>query len=76
MSLATDLQVVSGLATNQLDPLWAVDNPALLEAAMWDVLPGLVDEWALASSAVAADWYDTERDKAEVAGTFKAIGRM
>ena len=73
MSLATDLQVVSGLATTQLDPLWTVDNAAVLEAAMWDVLPGLVDEWALASSAVAADWYDAEREQAEVAGTFQAI---
>lgn len=40
---------------------------------MWDILPGLVDQWALASSAVAADWYDSEREQADVAGTFQAI---
>ena len=40
---------------------------------MWEVIPGTVDQWALASSAVAADWYDAERDQANIDGTFRAI---
>jgi hypothetical protein len=71
--LATDLQVVSGLATTQLDPLWAIENPDQLSAAVYEVLPPLVDQWALASSAVAADWYDAEREQANIDGTFRAI---
>jgi len=73
MPLATDLRVVSGLAATQLDPLWTIDNPDELSAAVYEVLPPLVDQWSLASSAVAADWYDAEREKADVAGAFRAI---
>ena len=73
MSLATDLQTVSTAAVSQLDPLWTVDNADQLESAMWDVLPGLVDQWSLAASAVAADWYDTQREQAGAPGAFQAI---
>jgi hypothetical protein len=73
MSLATDLELVTGLVTTELDQLWTVDSPELLTAAMWDVLPALVDEWALAASAVAAEAYDAERARQEIDGNFQAI---
>lgn len=73
MSLATDLQTVTGLAEADLAPLWTVENADQLLAVMYDVLPGMVDQWALAASSVAADWYDAEREKADVAGRFQAI---
>jgi hypothetical protein len=72
-SLATDLETVTGLAEAELEPLWLVENTELLVAAMYEVLPGAVENWSLAAQAVAAEWYDQQREQAEVAGTFEAI---
>lgn len=70
--LATDLRAVNALAAGELDRLWQLDSDQLL-VAVYDILPGMVDQWSLAASAVAADWYDAEREAAEVAGAFQAI---
>lgn len=70
--LATDLRAVNGLAAADLEQLWQLDSDQLL-VAVYDILPGMVDQWALAASSVAADWYDEEREAAEVAGRFQAI---
>lgn len=72
-SLATDLQAVTGLAEAELEPLWTVENADQLVAVMYDVLPGAVETWSAAAQAVAADWYDAEREREEIAGTFQAI---
>lgn len=72
MPLAADLEVVTGLAVADLAALWELD-PAALEQALFDVMPSAVDTWTLAASAVAADWYDREREQAEVSGAFSAI---
>lgn len=72
-TLATDLRVVTGLATTALDPLWTIENADQLVAAMYDVLPGVVAEWSLAASATAAEWYDVAREQANVDGAFRAI---
>ena len=72
-SLATDLQTVTGLAEADLEPLWTVENADQLVAVMYDVLPGAVETWSAAAQAVAADWYDEEREREEIAGTFQAI---
>jgi hypothetical protein len=50
-----------------------VDAPELAEAALRDVLPGLVDAYGAAAASVAADWYDDLRDEREVRGRFRAI---
>lgn len=72
-SLATDLQAVTGLAEAELEPLWTVENADQLVAVMYDVLPGAVETWSAAAQSVAADWYDAEREREEIAGTFEAI---
>ena len=72
-SLATDLQTVTGLAEADLEPLWTVENADQLVAVMYDVLPGAVETWSSAAQSVAAEWYDEEREREEIAGTFQAI---
>lgn len=71
-ALATDLRSVTALAERDLDPLWELEDEELL-AAMYDVLPAVIEQWALASAAVAAEWYDAERERLEVPGRFQAI---
>lgn len=70
--LSSVLRVVSGAALADLAPLWVL-APADLGEALPDVLPGLVDTWALASAAAAADWYDELRDTEDIDGRFAAI---
>lgn len=41
--------------------------------ALRDVLPALIDQYGLAASAVAADWYDDLRESMGVGGRFAAI---
>lgn len=71
-TLSRALESVSAAALTELDPLWGL-RPADLAAALFDVLPGTVDEWALASASVAADWYDELRDTENIDGRFTAI---
>lgn len=72
MTLRSDLAVVSGLAVAELDSVWALP-PTELEASLTDSLPAILDAYALAAGAAAADAYDDLRDAAEVAGRFAAI---
>lgn len=71
-TLSSDLVLVTGLATDELAPVWELD-PAEIPTALIDVLPAVVDTYAIAAAAVAADAYDTQREAAEVAGLFAAI---
>jgi hypothetical protein len=43
------------------------------EAALRDLLPGLIDQYGAATATVAADWYDDLRDERGVRGRFRAI---
>lgn len=43
-----------------------------LRALLNELLPGLLEEYGLASSAYAADWYDEYRLERDVPGTFSA----
>jgi hypothetical protein len=61
------------LAEADLEPLWTVENADQLVAVMYDVLPGAVETWSAAAQSVAAEWYDEEREREEIAGTFQAI---
>lgn len=70
--LAPDLVAVTGLALAELDPLHQL-SAAELYALIPDITPALVDEWTMAGSVVAAEWYDAERDSFGVAGRFRAI---
>jgi len=70
--LSSVLESLSALALQDLQNLWTL-NPADLEAALFGLLPDLLDTWGEASAAAAADWYDELRDAAEIAGQFTAI---
>lgn len=61
-------------ARRDLSKLWRqVSEAAAAEVALHDVLPALIDTYGAAAATLAADWYDTAREKADVAGRFRAI---
>lgn len=72
LRLSSALQVVSAAALDDLEVLWRLP-PAQLSVALMDVLPSLIETWALASAATAADWYDELRDAEGIGGRFSAI---
>lgn len=62
------------LAERDLAELWRrITNAAQARQALEDVLPALIQTYGLAAAAVAADWYDEARIKAEVGGSFRAF---
>lgn len=62
------------LAENDLTALWRiVAQGAPAEVALHDLLPAIVRTYGEAGAAVAADWYDDQRDKAGVRRRFSAI---
>lgn len=65
------LAVTTG-ALAQMEPLWALPTPDLA-AALFDVLPAVIDTWGNAASSVAADWYDGLRESQAIKGSFRAI---
>lgn len=77
MSLATLRRETSGLvrlAERDLSALWRlVADGAATETALRDLLPTIVTTYGQAGAALAADWYDGQRDAAEVRGRFTAV---
>ena len=71
-SLTSVLLQLSAAGLADLNQLWGL-SPSELAVALFDILPGLVDTWAEASAAAAADWYDELRDQKEISGKFNAI---
>lgn len=70
--LSNVLESLSELALDDLQYLWAL-SPTDLEAALFGVLPDVLDTWAEASATAGADWYDELRDSQEIPGRFSAI---
>ena len=63
-----------GFARNDLDSLWRqVTTAAEVETALRDILPALIDTYGAAAASLAADWYDSHREKLGVSGRFTAI---
>ncbi len=61
------------LAERDLAALWQlVAAGAAAETALRDLLPTIVDTYGLAGAAMAAEWYDEQREKASAAGRFTA----
>lgn len=61
------------LANSDLSRLWnEVSRGASAEVALRDLLPAIVTQYGQAGAALAADWYDDQRDKAGVRGRFIA----
>jgi hypothetical protein len=72
--LRSDVALLAREAGTDLGILWrSVDTATEVEAALRDVLPGLIDTYGAAAATVAADWYDELRDEREVRGRFTAI---
>lgn len=61
------------MADRDLAALWrSVDRADEARDALMDVLPGLIDTYGTAAAALAADWYEDERDRVGVRGAFAA----
>ncbi len=72
--LRSAIRQLSSLAAADIRFLWRhADDPRLLRDALLDTLPALIDTYGLASSALAADWYDDVRDEIRAAGAFSAV---
>lgn len=62
------------LAELDLAHLWRlVSNGASAEVALRDLLPAIVTEYGTLGATLAAEWYDDQRDKAGVRGSFSAV---
>lgn len=73
-SLRSETDQLVGLAERDLDRLWRlVAAGASAEVALHDLLPAVVTEYGAAGGAMAAEWYDQQREKAAVRGRFTAI---
>lgn len=76
--MATQLREIqsrlSVLAGRDLRRVWTlVERPEGAREVLHDVLPDLVSEYGLMGATLAADWYDSERDRLGVAGRFQAV---
>ncbi|WP_104150972.1 VG15 protein [Mycobacterium intracellulare] len=70
--LRESLVTVTGLAVQDLAPIWRLPTADITQA-LFDIVPGIVQKWNLAAASVAADWYDHLRETDAVAGHFTAI---
>lgn len=73
-SLRSDTAQLVRLADRDLTRLWAlVANGAAADEALFDLLPAIVTEYGAAGGALAAEWYDQQREKVGAKGRFAAV---
>lgn len=73
-SLRSDTAKLVRLADADLARLWRlVANGASAEVALRDLLPSIVTEYGSAGAAMAAEWYDQQREKVGARGRFEAL---
>lgn len=73
-SLRSDTAKLVRLADRDLARLWRlVANGAAADEALRDLLPAIVTEYGQVGAAMAAEWYDDQREKAGVRGRFAAV---
>lgn len=73
-SLRADTAKLVRLADGDLTRLWhLVASGASAEVALRDLLPSIVTEYGSAGAAVAAEWYDQQREKVGARGRFEAL---
>jgi len=73
-SLRSDTAKLVRLADRDLSRLWRlIANGAAADEALHDLLPAIVREYGAAGGAVAAEWYDQQREKVGARGRFTAI---
>lgn len=70
--LNSALITVSAAAIDQLNPIWALPAPDVINS-LFDTLPTVIHTWSLAASSAAADWYDGLREAEAIRGRFMAI---
>lgn len=74
MALALETDGLVRLASRDLDRLWReIGEGGDPRAALNDILPALVTQYGSMGAAVAADWYDDQRDRVGARGRFTAI---
>lgn len=72
-TLRNGVSTLTQAANRDLAALWnAVSTAVEARQALSDVLPALVDTYGAAAAALAAQWYDDQRAKANVRGRFEA----
>lgn len=73
-SLRAETATLVRLADRDLTRLWRlVANGAAADEALHDLLPAIVREYGAAGGAMAAEWYDQQREKAEARGRYFAL---
>ena len=73
LSLRDGVGELTNEAAADLQVVWrSVEKAVDAGEALNDILPALVDQYGVAAAAMAAQWYDSLRDKAEVAGSFRS----
>lgn len=73
-SLRADTASLVRLADQDLSRLWRlVANGAAADEALHDLLPAIVREYGAAGAAIAAEWYDQQREKVGAKGRFIAM---
>lgn len=73
-SLRSDTAKLVRLADRDLARLWRlVASGASAEVALRDLLPAIVTEYGSAGAAMAAEWYDQQREKVGARGRFEAL---
>src|SRR5690606_7890285 len=74
MSLQAETAKLIRLADRDLSRLWRlVADGADAGEALHDLLPAIVREYGAAGGAMAAEWYDQQREKAGARGRFYAL---
>ena len=74
LALSTETEGLARMARRDLQRVFALVEPGeSASEALNDLLPGLVREYGAMGAAVAADWYDEQRELAEARGLFQAI---
>ena len=73
-SLRTETRNLVRLAERDLARMWhLIADGASAEVALRDLLPAIVTEYGTAGAALAAEWYDQQREKAGARGRFAAL---
>lgn len=71
--LRNDLQTLTAEAESDIRIVWReVKTPGASRAALLDILPALIDQYGIAASTLAAEFYDDYRIEAQVGGSFTA----
>lgn len=73
-SLRAETASLVRLADRDLAHLWRlVADGASAEVALRDLLPAIITEYGTAGAAMAAEWYDQQREKVDGRGRFTAL---